>query len=190
MDPEMYKAWYARNQADGVPLPQMGLTGDPALDDKTARLIYAQGVKAKDQVTMQAKMHAEKEKGFMDESLRKSRESTMYHQRWLEANAHNNGHKGSTTNDAKLGTQQNVIYNKYITEYGKLKANYDKAKAAGDNTTTEAVKKQIDVLNSNFEKQKRSTSTAFGKQPTDVSSKGEAPKTASELFSKYNIPTQ
>jgi hypothetical protein len=200
MDPEMYKAWYARNQADGVPLAQMGLTGDPALDDKTARLIYAQGVKAKDQVTMQAKMHSEKEKGFMDESLRKSRDSNMYHQRWLEANAHNNGPKGATTNDAKLVKEQNGIYNKYITDYGKLKANYDKAKAGGDSTTADAVKHEIDVLNSNFEQQKRGTSTAFGKQPTvappkappkkEAGSTSGAPKNATQFFVKNNIPHQ
>jgi hypothetical protein len=185
MDPEMYKAWYARNQADGVPLPQMGLTGDPTVDEKNARFVYAQGIKVHDQIEMQAKMQEDAQKRWVDASLVKSRLDTAHHQIEMEAIARNKGSKGATTNDANLGKQQNVIYNKYITDYGKLKANYDKAKAGGDDTTAKAVKHQIDVLNSNFEKQKRSTSTAFGKPQTDVPPKGEAPKTASDFLSKY-----
>jgi hypothetical protein len=178
MDPEMYKAWYARNQADGVPLADMGLTGDPTVDEKNARFVYAEGVKVHDQITMQSKMQEEAEKRWMDDARRKAIDSTTAHQRWMEAHTRNGGSNSATTNDSNLIKQQNGIYNKYITEYGKLKANYDKAKAGGDDTTAKAVKHEIDILNSNFEKQKKATSTAFGKKPTDAPPKKEAGSTS------------
>jgi hypothetical protein len=192
MDPEMYKAWYARNQADGVPLADMGLTGDPTRDEKNARFVYAEGVKVHDQITMQAKMQEDAQKRFMDASLIKSRDSTMYHQRAMEAAARDNGPTKTVTKEI---TQQNEIYNKYITEYENLRATYNKAKENGDDTTAKAVKKQIDVLNSNFEKQKSSTSDAFRKKQTedtaeeeaentDASPKGGAPKNDVAFWNK------
>jgi hypothetical protein len=172
MDPEMYKAWYARNQADGVPLPQMGLTGDPTVDEKNARFVYAEGVKVHDQIAIQAKMQEDAQKKFMDDARRKAIDSTISHQRAMEAAARDNG---STKTEAKEITQQNGIYNKYITEYENLRSTYNKAKENGDNTTADALKKQIDVLNSNFEQQKRNTSATFGKKTTGGTS--GAPKT-------------
>jgi len=69
VDPALYKEWYARNKADGVPLASMGLTGDPALDDKAIRLIYSKGVAAKDQASQQAKMLEAKQRKWRNEQM-------------------------------------------------------------------------------------------------------------------------
>jgi hypothetical protein len=195
MDPEMYKAWYARNQADGVPLADMGLTGDPTVDEKNARFVYAEGVKVHDQIAMQAKMQEDAEKRWMGAARRKAIDSTMAHQRWLEAATRDKGTNGTNANNAKEITQQNEIYNKYITAYENLRATYNKALENGDKATADALKKQLDVLNSNFRQQKLNTSKAFEKKPTedtaeeeaedtDASPKGGAPKNNVAFWNK------
>jgi hypothetical protein len=175
MDLEMYKAWYARNQAAGVPLADMGLTGDPTVDEKNARFVYAQGIKVHDQIAMQAKMQEDAQKRWVDASLIKSRLDTAHHQREMEAAARDKGSNGTNANEIKLVEEQSKIYNKYITEYENLRATYNKALENGDKATADALKKQIDVLNSNFEQQKKGTSAAFVKKPTEGTS--GAPKT-------------
>jgi hypothetical protein len=189
MDPEMYKAWYARNQADGVPLADMGLTGDPVVDEKNARFVYAEGIKVHDQIAMQAKMQEDAEKRWMDAARRKAIDSTISHQRAMEAAARDKDPNGANANNAKEITQQNGIYNKYITEYENLRATYNKALENGDKATADALKKQIDVLNSNFRQQKLNTSKAFEKKPTSATPKGDAPKTADQFYVKNNVPT-
>jgi hypothetical protein len=128
--------------------------------------MWGANTKVADQLKIAHDTVTAKRQEILDQSLIAARNSTIAHQRAMEANSRNKGPNGATTNDAKLGTQQNVIYNKYITEYGKLKASYDKAKAGGDDTTAKAVKHEIDILNSNFEQQKLNTSKAFEKKPT------------------------
>jgi hypothetical protein len=142
------------------------LPHDVSVAMPTIKNMWGANTKVADQLKIAHDTVTAKRQEILDQSLIAARNSTIAHQRAMEANSRNKGPNGATTNDAKLGTQQNVIYNKYITEYGKLKASYDKAKAGGDDTTAKAVKHEIDILNSNFEQQKLNTSKAFEKKPT------------------------
>src|SRR5512135_217326 len=58
-DPELYRNWYAARKAEGTPLAEQGLTGDPTQDEQQVRLTYAKGVAAKDQAAQQSRYLAE-----------------------------------------------------------------------------------------------------------------------------------
>ena len=123
VDPELYKEWYARQKAQGVPLASMGLTGDPALDDKAIRLIYSKGVAAKDQASQQAKMLEAKQRQWRDEQMNQYHTQSLAISRSKEALQREKlsfeKAKASTTKAGKDPRQ--AIWDKYHAENEKLR---------------------------------------------------------------------
>jgi len=184
VDPALYKEWYARNKADGVPLASMGLTGDPAIDDKAIRLIYSKGVAAKDQAIQQAKMLQAKQKQWNDEQTQKYHTESLAIRRSDEALKRErltfDKNKPTSGKDPKIPMQKelNTIHNQYMGQYQRLIKERDKASTKDGK---EVVNERIATLNQIYGQQKRDVATSFG-VPV-----GGSVSTASDFMAKYGL---
>ncbi len=189
IDPELYKEWYARNKADGVPLASMGLTGDPAVDDKAIRLIYSKGVAAKDQATQQAKMLKAKQQQWRDEQMQQYHTESLAIRRSDEALKRERlsfeKTKAGTTKDPKVAMQKelNTIHNQYMNQYQRLIKERDKSSTESGKTV---VNERIQKLNELYGQQKRDVANSFGVPIPGAKETGPV-KSASDFMAKYGL---
>ena len=141
----------------------MGLTGDPALDDKAIRLIYSKGVAAKDQAMQQSKMLAMKETQWRDQQTNQYHTETLAINRSKEAlnRERLDFEKTKAVKDPKIAAQKelNRIHNEYMGQYQRLIKERDKATTKDGK---EVINERVAKLNNVYEQQKRDTSNSFG----------------------------
>lgn len=183
VDPMQYDQWYNTQKANGVPLAQMGLTGDPGIDTPRLKEIYAHGTSVTDQLKQQENMYRAKEREWR-QSLEVSKfQETQQHHRAIEAKAREGGGSKPAKDPIIVERKdQDAAYGRYRSQYDRLVAQRRKAT---DPVAQRDIDRQITSLNDNFEEQKKSIRSSYGLKDKG----GSATPTASveeDLISKYS----
>lgn len=187
IDPIQYAQWYGTQKANGVPLAQMGLTGDAGQDGPRLQEIYSHGTAIADQLKQQKAMYDMKEKEWRQGLDRDRLEETARHNRAVEATSRERVDKsgrGGAVKDPVVveRKEQDAAYGKYRSAYDRLVAQRRKAT---DPVQQRDIDRQITSLNENFEEQKKAIRGSYG-----LVNKGQSQASSSsvedDLISKYS----
>lgn len=190
VDPVQYAQWYGTQKANGVPLAQMGLTGDAGVDTPRLKEIYAHGMSVSDQLKQQDAMYKMKEKEWRDKLDVDKFAELQQHHRAVEAAARERADKAGSGKAIKdpivvERSKQDAAYGAYRTKYDRLDAQFRKAVKSGDLVEQRAISRQIDSLNEGFEAQKAAIRGSYGLVDKGTT---QAPAASVEeaLISKYS----
>jgi len=187
VDPVQYAQWYGTQKANGVPLAQMGLTGDAGVDTPRLKEVYAHGMSVADQLKQQDDMYKMKEKEWRDKLEVDKFDELKQHHRAIEANQRERGTKGAAVKDPIVveRSKQDAAYGAYRTKYDRLDAQFRKAVKSGDLVEQRAISRQIDSLNEGFEAQKAAIRGSYGLVDKGTT-QAPAASVEEDLISKYS----
>lgn len=167
LDEGAYRALVQKHIEDGTPLAAMGLTGDLSRDKDRLKILYAQGISAKDQGAALHQRILEGEKQLADKVARESLEERM----WKDRQDVNLRQQGLSIRAAKAAPKDPRIEghkdlekldNEYRKDWAKLQDRFDKARSGYGMTPpnpelTEEIRGEMEDRTANYEKQKEAS---------------------------------